>query len=77
MKVILNHELEVFFVSGNLTEQIELKRRLHCKSFKWFIENIAYDVLDKYPYLPPNSHWGEVRIFLYFQFAYVGTPRGM
>lgn len=24
------------------------------------MENIAYDVLDKFPELPPNIHWGEV-----------------
>lgn len=45
---------------GNITEQLAIKNRLNCKSFEWFMKEIAYDVLDKYPELPPNTHWGEV-----------------
>lgn len=26
------------------------------------MENVAYDVLDKFPELPPNIHWGEVTV---------------
>lgn len=26
------------------------------------MENVAYDVFDKFPELPPNIHWGEVII---------------
>lgn len=46
---------------GNITAQLELKNRLNCKSFAWFMKEVAYDVLDKYPELPPNVHWGELR----------------
>lgn len=27
------------------------------------MDNVAYDVLDKFPELPPNIHWGEVLDF--------------
>lgn len=45
---------------GDITEQLRLKERLKCKDFSWFMKNVAYDVLDKYPELPPNVYWGEV-----------------
>ncbi|XP_046609042.1 N-acetylgalactosaminyltransferase 7 [Neodiprion virginianus] len=46
---------------GDITEQLAMKERLQCKDFQWFMDNVAYDVLDKYPELPPNVHWGELR----------------
>ncbi|KAG8038061.1 hypothetical protein G9C98_006386 [Cotesia typhae] len=46
---------------GDITEQLKFKERKKCKSFQWFMDNIAYDVLDKFPELPPNIHWGELR----------------
>lgn len=45
---------------GDITEQLKLKEKLKCKDFSWFMKNVAYDVLDKYPELPPNIYWGEV-----------------
>lgn len=47
---------------GDISEQLEFKRRKRCKSFQWYMENVAYDVFDKFPELPPNIHWGEVII---------------
>ena len=38
-----------------------MKERLKCKSFDWFMREIAYDVFDKYPKLPANKYWGELR----------------
>jgi len=43
---------------GDISEQLKLKEDKECKSFSWFMKEIAYDVLDKYPPLPPNKHWG-------------------
>ena len=48
---------------GDITEQLKMKERLKCKDFSWFMKNVAYDVLDKYPELPPNVYWGEVSKF--------------
>ncbi|VVC39999.1 Nucleotide-diphospho-sugar transferases,Glycosyltransferase 2-like,Ricin B, lectin [Cinara cedri] len=46
---------------GDITKQLELKDKLQCKDFSWFMENVAYDVYTKFPELPPNLHWGELR----------------
>lgn len=46
---------------GDITEPLALKNRLKCKSFQWFMDNIAYDVLDRFPELPANDAWGELR----------------
>ncbi|EDV46600.1 N-acetylgalactosaminyltransferase 7 [Drosophila erecta] len=46
---------------GDISEQLALKKRLNCKSFQWFMDHIAYDVYDKFPGLPANLHWGELR----------------
>lgn len=50
-----------FLDMGDISSQLELKDRLQCKSFKWFMEEVAYDVLEKFPELPPNLHFGELR----------------
>lgn len=50
-----------FINMGDISEQVALKKRLNCKSFTWFMEEIAYDVFDKYPEPPPNAYWGEIR----------------
>merc|ERR550519_1416685 len=46
---------------GDISSQLALKEKLQCKPFKWFMDNVAYDVPRKYPALPPNTHWGELR----------------
>lgn len=39
--------------AGDLTAQRAVRERLQCKSFKWFIENVAFDLLEKYPPIEP------------------------
>ncbi|TRY71908.1 hypothetical protein TCAL_00172 [Tigriopus californicus] len=46
---------------GDISEQLALKRNLKCKSFDWFMKEVAYDVFEKYPPLPPNKLWGELK----------------
>ncbi|XP_005100984.1 N-acetylgalactosaminyltransferase 7 isoform X2 [Aplysia californica] len=46
---------------GDVSEQLRIKKEKNCKSFRWFMENVAYDVYDKFPALPPNVAWGEVK----------------
>ena len=51
---------------GDITKQLQFKREHKCKSFKWFMENVAYEVFDKFPAPPPNVAWGEVSHTLQF-----------
>ena len=45
---------------GNISKQLEFRHK-HCPhSFKWFMDNVAYEVYDRFPPLPPNVGWGEV-----------------
>ncbi|XP_023931769.1 N-acetylgalactosaminyltransferase 7-like [Lingula anatina] len=46
---------------GNISEQLEFKKKHNCKSFKWFMDNIAYEIYDRFPPPPPNKKWGEVK----------------
>lgn len=34
---------------GNLTKQLNLRRKLNCKSFQWFLASVAPDMVDIYP----------------------------
>lgn len=53
-----NHaQLEI----GDTSEYKALRKRLNCSSFKWFLDNVAYEMADKYPLPPANLVWGEMR----------------
>ncbi|XP_046343077.1 N-acetylgalactosaminyltransferase 7-like isoform X1 [Haliotis rufescens] len=46
---------------GDLTKQVAFKKEKKCRSFKWFMENVAYEVYDRFPPPPPNKAWGEFK----------------
>ncbi|XP_031622995.1 N-acetylgalactosaminyltransferase 6-like [Contarinia nasturtii] len=48
-----NPEKYLSIDAGNLTEQKAIREKLQCKSFKWFMEEIAFDLPKKYPLVEP------------------------
>ncbi|XP_038073737.1 N-acetylgalactosaminyltransferase 7-like [Patiria miniata] len=47
---------------GDISQQVEFRRK-HCpKSFKWFMENVAFDSLELFPTPSPNRLWGEFHL---------------
>lgn len=51
-----------FYDPGDMKKQLEMKRNLGCKSFDWFMKNVASDVFRDFPKLPKNLEWGEVSL---------------
>ena len=46
---------------GDLTEQRAIRTKLKCKPFKWFMEEVAFDLTKYYPLIEPeNLAGGEV-----------------
>ncbi|KAI3380103.1 hypothetical protein SNEBB_010675 [Seison nebaliae] len=43
---------------GDISKQLEVKERLKCKSFDWFMEEIGNIVLNSFPYPAPVLRWG-------------------
>uniref|UniRef100_A0A5F8GGF4 Polypeptide N-acetylgalactosaminyltransferase n=1 Tax=Monodelphis domestica TaxID=13616 RepID=A0A5F8GGF4_MONDO len=46
---------------GDISELKKFREDHNCKSFKWFMEEIAYDIISHYPLPPKNVEWGEIR----------------
>lgn len=47
---------------GDLSEQKALRKRLNCKPFKWFMEEVAFDLVETYPPVEPEDFaYGEIR----------------
>ncbi|KAF6715179.1 Polypeptide N-acetylgalactosaminyltransferase 10 [Oryzias melastigma] len=48
--------------AGDVAAQKELRSTLNCKSFRWFMKEVAWDLPKHYPPVePPAAAWGEVR----------------
>lgn len=48
--------------AGDLTAQRAVRERLQCKPFKWFMEEIAFDLPLKYPMVePPDYAHGTIK----------------
>lgn len=67
---------------GDISAQVAIREKLQCKSFKWFMENVAYDLLTKFPLPPRNKVWGECknskhRVCLDVRGASFGQPIGV
>uniref|UniRef100_A0A3Q3JNA6 Polypeptide N-acetylgalactosaminyltransferase n=1 Tax=Monopterus albus TaxID=43700 RepID=A0A3Q3JNA6_MONAL len=48
---------------GDISELKRFREEHRCKSFKWFMEEIAYDIPLHYPLPAKNVEWGEIRGF--------------
>jgi len=46
--------------AGDLSAQKKFRDSHRCQSFKWFMDNVAYDVEVKYPLPSENFFWGEI-----------------
>uniref|UniRef100_UPI00398E3C32 polypeptide N-acetylgalactosaminyltransferase 10-like n=1 Tax=Pristiophorus japonicus TaxID=55135 RepID=UPI00398E3C32 len=48
--------------AGDVNVQKELRNSLNCKSFKWFMTEVAWDLPKYYPPVePPAGAWGKIR----------------
>lgn len=48
--------------AGDLTKQKAIREKLQCKSFKWFMEEVAFDLPKKYPPIePPDFASGTIQ----------------
>ena len=46
---------------GDLSAQLAIREKLHCKPFSWFMKEVAFDLPKKYPPVePPLTAHGEV-----------------
>ena len=50
---------------GDISDQLRFRREKCPKSFKWFMEEIAFDTLQQFPPPVPNRIWGEVYMIIY------------
>lgn len=63
-KYIYDHEDGLYDTidAGNISEQLALRKINKCKSFKWFMENVAFDLIKVYPPVePPDYAYGTLQ----------------
>ena len=46
---------------GDTSAYKAIRQSLNCSSFKWFLDEVAYEMEEKYPLPPANLVWGEMR----------------
>uniref|UniRef100_A0A4X2K4B1 Polypeptide N-acetylgalactosaminyltransferase n=1 Tax=Vombatus ursinus TaxID=29139 RepID=A0A4X2K4B1_VOMUR len=62
--------------TGDVSAQKDLRNHLNCKSFKWFMTEIAWDLARFYPPVePPAAAWGEVFTFSWREDIRPGDPQ--
>lgn len=69
---VYDHQPETYegVDAGDLSKQIALRQKLKCKSFKWFLEVIAPDILKTYPpILPPDYANGVIQSVAFSAFC--------
>ncbi|MCL4121458.1 UNVERIFIED_CONTAM: hypothetical protein GTU68_039070, partial [Idotea baltica] len=42
--------------TGDISDQLEVRHRNKCKSFRWFIEEVAFDLVKHYPPIEPPDY---------------------
>lgn len=48
--------------AGDLSKQFEIREKLQCKSFDWFMKEVAPDLMEKYPPVePPDFAYGAIQ----------------
>ncbi|XP_064644757.1 N-acetylgalactosaminyltransferase 7-like [Lineus longissimus] len=45
---------------GDNSQMMTTRKRLKCKSFDWYMREVAYEVVDRFPYLSETLAWGEL-----------------
>lgn len=46
---------------GDISKQKALRERLQCKPFKWFMEHVAYDLVELFPLDEPSFAYGGIK----------------
>ena len=65
------------YLTGDLSEQKALRERLKCKSFRWFMEEIAFDQPFNYPAEePPEYAKGAIRSLAFEGMCVSWSPAG-